>query len=116
MKDYELEAAKRALKYAEDGVKKYEDKYKNLCKSFGSMIMSNGLAQAISFCEAKKDQHYKLLVENVKKEMNIFLEYKTKTEGSLSKNLLEMNIKDYMNFQRQLMITLKWLRRYVDIF
>jgi len=115
MKDYELEAAKRALKYAEDGVKKYKDKYKNLCKSFGSMIMSNGLAQAISFCEAKKDQHYELLVENVKTEMSI-LGYKTKTDRSLSKNLLDMNIKDYMNFQRQLMITLKWLRRYVDIF
>ncbi len=113
MIDYELESAKRALKYAEDGVKSCGKEYKNLCKSFGSMVISNGLAQAVSFCEAKGDVHHLKLIENIKDEL--------KSSGynvsgnSLSEKLLEMKLTDYMNFERQLMTTIKWLRRYVDI-
>lgn len=113
MTDYELESAKRALKYAKEGINKYGKEYKNLCKSFGSMVMSNGLAQAVSFCEAKGDNQHKELIKNIEDELK---EMRYSPSGnSLSEKLLSMHLTDYMEFQRQLMITIKWLRRYVDI-
>ncbi len=113
MTDYELEAAKRSLGYAQSGVHSYGDKYKNLCKLFGSMVMSNGLAQAISFCESKGEKHHLELIKNIEDELK-YLKYHLNGD-SLSEKLLNMKLTDYMNFQRRLMITLKWLRRYVDI-
>ncbi|HEU24505.1 MAG: type III-B CRISPR module-associated protein Cmr5 [Athalassotoga sp.] len=113
MTDYELETAKRSLGYAQRGVQSCGDKYKNLCKSFGSMVMSNGLAQAVSFCESKAEKHHLELIKNIEDELK-YLKYNP-NGNSLSEKLLNMKLTDYINFQRRLMITLKWLRRYVDI-
>ncbi len=113
MIDYELETAKRSLGYAQRGIQNCGDKYKNLCKSFGSMVMSNGLAQSVSFCESKGEKHHLELIKNIEDELK-YLKYNP-NGGSLSEKLLNMKLTDYMNFQRHLMITLKWLRRYVDI-
>ncbi len=113
MIDYELEAAKRALKYSKEVTKSSKKEYKNLCKSFGSMVMSNGLAQAVSFCEAKGEEHHKALIKNIENELRVF---GVSLDGKkISEKLLNMGLNDYINFQGQLMITIKWLRRYVEI-
>ena len=130
MIDLEMDAAKRALEYAKNGIQNAGKEYKNLCKSFPTMIMSNGLAQAVSFYEAKakdkqkkhkNEEHdeYKKVIENVENELNEFRKKNNlpiEQKGKLSETLLGMNLNDYLQFERFLLNTLKWLRRYVDVY
>lgn len=118
MIDFELEAAKRAQKYAKDG-EKIGKEYKNLCKSFPSVIVSNGLAQTIAFYEAKGRKEHLKVIENVKSELAEFQKknnLKIEEKGDLSDKLFNMDLPTYMKFEEYLLNTLKWLRRYVDIY
>ena len=119
MIDLEMDAAKRALDYAKKGIQNAGKEYKNLCKSFPTMIMSNGLAQAVSFYEAKERSEHEEVIENVTNELKKFCEennLQIEQKGKLSETLLGMNLNDYLQFERYLLNTLKWLRRYVDVY
>lgn len=83
------------------------------------MIMTNGLAQAVSFYEAKGKKEHEEVIENVEKEWKEFCEKNNlhiEQKGKLSETLLGMNLNDYLQFERYLLNTLKWLRRYVDVY
>ena len=119
MIDLELDAAKRAMKYAKKGTESYGEEYKNLCKSFPTMIVSNGLAQAVSFYEAKGKEAHREVIRSVKEELKSFYKVnglQMNSTDKISEFLLKMDLKTYMDFEKYLLDTLKWLRRYVDVY
>lgn len=119
MIDLELEAAKRALKYAKKGIEESGKEYKNLCKSFPTMITSNGLAQAVSFYESKGKKEHNEVIKNVKTELTSFCKMsntRIENKDKLSETLLGLDLKSYMDFEKYLLNTFKWLRRYVDVY
>ncbi|MDN5342616.1 MAG: CRISPR-associated protein Cmr5 [Oceanotoga sp.] len=89
--------------------------YKSSIKSLGSMIIQNGLYGTVVFYRAKKDNHYKYILEDMSKFFEKFYDYKDKKDNFLS--LLEFLEKEKLNeYQDRMLEFTNWYRRYADIF
>ena len=110
MRTYEQKMAERAFQCVKtriEGAKK--DEYSSFAMSFPALIHSCGLAQAVSFAEAKDRDYY---LEDLNEVLNAFAAKENKVE--LSRESREADLVDYMRLSRRAVTAASWLKRYVE--
>lgn len=82
-----------------------EADYLRFAKSFPALIQSCGLAQAIAFAEAKKQEGY---LEDLSAVMNIG------SERELARQSRESALSDYQRHSREALAAAGWVKRYAE--
>jgi len=106
--------AARALELLEKITEKGEkrNEFSQFCKSFPTMILQNGLGQAIAFIKAKKekpddkyDRMYKTLNSWLKDGLSLI-------EDDVLREINYMNAQEYLHIQMESLKFLEWIKRY----
>lgn len=91
------------------------DKFSQFCKSFPTMVLQNGLGQALAFIKAKArktdgriDERY----ENLYTTLNGWLNHLKLIEGDMLRQINEMDARKYIEIQRESLRFLEWVKRY----
>ncbi|MFP3869624.1 MAG: type III-B CRISPR module-associated protein Cmr5 [Syntrophobacteria bacterium] len=90
--------------------KKEREEFAQLCKSFPTMILQNGLGQALAFILAKKQQHYTRLYEGL--EQWLGENHRRMISGNLLRAIVEMQACQYVEVQREALKFLEWVKRF----
>ena len=97
--------------YKRISVRAISDKYKTFSKKFPALIHTCGLAQAIAFGMAKKENHDYL------DDLAVVLQslgHQLKDPAELDKTARELHLGDYIRLSRDAINAASWLKRYVE--
>ena len=107
MRTYDQKMAEKAFECVLNKVDNEE--YASFAKSFPSLIHYCGLAQAVSFAEAKKRRDYLI-------DLNMILNAAQEGVIDLPKESRDAEIADYIRLSRHAVSAASWLKRYVQAF
>lgn len=85
-----------------------EAKYRTLALTFPTMIMQNGLSQAIGFLMAKEQEEHCVFLGHIAKLLNYH------DGNSLHDSILKSSITDYQLLTRHAIDATSWLKRYTQ--
>jgi CRISPR-associated protein Cmr5 len=94
-------------------------KYKPLVKGFSTMIMNNGLGQALAFLKAKGDNHHISLYNHINGWFNsdkckINLNENGDTRDDLLSAIQNHSSEKYRYYTQETLDLINWLRKFVD--
>ncbi len=90
---------------------KEREKFKQFCKSFPTMILQNGLGQAIAFIRAKKENENDKF-DKMYKTLNAWLKELRYIEVDVLKEINTMDAHKYLDIQIESLRFLEWVKRY----
>lgn len=107
---------KRAAKALEllEGIPEKGDsrtEFSQFCKSFPTMILQNGLGQALAFIRAKKEKNNDKF-DRMYNTLNTWLKELKLVEEDVLKEINSMDAQKYMQIQLESMKFLEWVKRY----
>ena len=112
---YDQRMAELAFKRINDEKRGKDEEYCSFAKSFPSLIHSCGLAQAVSFAEAKNKKKTETgYLDDLNEVLKALV-----PEGAvvdLSRESREAEVIDYMRLSRRAISAASWLKRYVQAF
>lgn len=86
----------------------FEAKYRTLALTFPTMIMQNGLSQAIGFLMAKDKEEHREILSHIAKLLNY-------PDGkALHEDILKSDITKYQLLTRRAIEAASWLKRYTQ--
>ena len=85
--------------------------FSQFCKSFPTMILQNGLGQAVAFIKAKKEKDNDKF-DKMYKTLNVWLKELKHIENDVLKEINTMNTQKYVEIQRESLRFLEWVKRY----
>jgi len=85
--------------------------FSQFCKSFPTMILQNGLGQAIAFIKAKKEKENDKF-DRMYKTLNAWLKDLRHIENDVLKEINTMDTQKYVEIQRESLRFLEWVKRY----
>lgn len=94
------------------GQQKLEKEFVSTVKKFPALIHTCGLAQAVAFVMAKKDQ--KEYVEYLAAVLQDSGHSEVTNAESLGKRALESDLNGYLRLSRDAIAAASWLKRYVE--
>lgn len=86
----------------------FEAKYRTLALTFPTMIMQNGLSQAIGFLMAKDKEEHREILSHIAKLLNCL------NGKALHEIILKSNITEYQLLTRRAIDAASWLKRYTQ--
>lgn len=108
--------AARALELLENITEKGEtrNEFSQFCKSFPTMILQNGLGQAIAFIKSKKDKDDKpdYKYDTMYNTLNAWLKELTLIKDDVLREINYMNAQEYLHIQMESLKFLEWIKRY----
>lgn len=91
----------------EKGDKRAE--FRQFCKGFPTMVLKNGLGQALAFIKTKQDRKY----ENIYNTLNAWLRDELKlVNADVFREINTKSSKEYMEIQAESLRFLEWVKRY----
>lgn len=86
--------------------------YKPLVRGFASMILQNGLGQALAFLKAKKKEHHLALYDHI----NLWLKKHLKGQNSFDilEEIREKSSLNYRLYTKETLAFLVWLRKFAE--
>lgn len=94
------------------------EKYRSLCKRFGSLVRNSGLASAVAFLRAGGEPHHEALLTHLRTELNATAPFPSGTVGGSGSEfhdfIVDASLSDYMIATREVLRLLYWHRRIVE--
>jgi len=109
---YDQKMAEKAFQCVNGNERGKGKKYCSFALSFPSLVHSCGLAQAVSFAEAKKMTDY---LKDLNEVLTVSLEEGSTVDYLLSESR-EAQVVDYMRLTRRAISAASWIKRYVHAF
>lgn len=82
--------------------------FSQFCKSFPTMVLKNGLGQALAFIKSKPDKKY----ENMYTTLNDWLIEMKLVKEDIFREIHTMDSREYMQTQTESIRFLEWIKRY----
>ena len=92
--------------------KNYEVEYKSLVRGFASMILQNGLGQALAFLKAKKKDHHLFLYQHINSWLKEY--FKKQNEFDILTAIIEEPSSNYRLYTKETLALLVWLRKFAE--
>lgn len=90
-----------------------QDKYKSLVRGFSSMILQNGLGQALAFLKAKGKEEHNKLYEHINSWLKQKFEQNNNNFDILNKIITEDSTK-YRLYTKETLALLVWLKKFAE--
>ncbi len=93
---------------------KKSKEYKVLVKGFPSMIVNNGLGQALAFLKAKGKDHHSALYKNIDDWFKNPASPITINNTDILKHIINSTSLDYRYITEEALLLINWFKKFVD--